>query len=386
MDEALIKKYAVKFNRARQTLLAVAAFTYINLLLELFGADIYLIYSAYIPQAVFWFVAYDIGEFFTGTVLAFLLTSIYLVFWILSKRWRALILVALIWFIIDTVFLLFVASFSGVFIDFLIDIAFCIWISVSLMIGTHAWVKLIRVTSEEVSSAMQEITQEEQADEERSAMEAILPAQNDEAACEGNSDLGDEMYPEDEAYTEDESYHEDEAYTEDESYHEDETYPEVEQTSYAQAERSLPGTDDVLGQKVFAIYEQGPKMDSLHILNRIAPNLLENARDSYALSLGADERVILLYDATVGGSAKDGFVLTSKRLYSKNIGQSRNDFANISAINSVRIKVSMLATKIFAEMNLQKDIEINISETKRNAEALFDVLDKTLKLLKGQEM
>ena len=53
MDTAVIKQQALKFNRSRNNLLAVVAFTALNLILTAFNANIYLLFSATTPQVVF---------------------------------------------------------------------------------------------------------------------------------------------------------------------------------------------------------------------------------------------------------------------------------------------------------------------------------------------
>ncbi len=50
----------------------------------------------------------------------------------------------------------------------------------------------------------------------------------------------------------------------------------------------------------------------------IPPRKLHNARAVHAAHLGPDETVAVLYDDTFFGSAKDGFLLTPRRLCWKN--------------------------------------------------------------------
>jgi len=413
MDETMLKKYAVKFNRARGVLLAVVAFTAINLLLEVIGADFYMLYSASIPQIIFYIVADDFGAPLFGFLLALIFTSSYLVCWALAKRWRVFVLIALIFFLIDTLILFAVASFAGDLVSFLIDIAVCVWIIVSLSIGTHAWAKLINVTPEDVNAALKETSDAEQAGEERSALESTLAASGSEVGSSAAYGQGSVPYQglppnnmQSQQYAPYQAAPQNNMQSQQYMPYQETPPNNMQSQQYAPYQAAPPnqgqwsnqgypqpsnlpiansptGTDDFLKMKVFEFYKQGHSIDSLHFFESIAPHLLENARNSYALSLGADERVILLYDATVKKTGKEGFLLTTKRLYSKTIAEARNDYANISDINSVRIKTSLI-TKIIVEMNMQKDIEINVSETKRPAEALFNLLDKTIQLLKSQ--
>jgi len=57
----------------------------------------------------------------------------------------------------------------------------------------------------------------------------------------------------------------------------------------------------------------------LYALKRIPPNKLRNATRSFAQGIGRNEEVILLYDDTFTGSAKNGFVVTANRFYSKGL-------------------------------------------------------------------
>jgi len=60
------------------------------------------------------------------------------------------------------------------------------------------------------------------------------------------------------------------------------------------------------------------QIDRLFFMEGIPPKRLANAKQSYAQGFEADEVPIFLWDDTVFGSAKDGFLLTDRRLYQKN--------------------------------------------------------------------
>lgn len=74
---------------------------------------------------------------------------------------------------------------------------------------------------------------------------------------------------------------------------------------------------------------------NLFLFEEIPPNKLSNAVNSYALSIDSNESVIMLYDDTVFGSAKQGFLLTSKRLYGRSIIEKPvfTDITNITKID-----------------------------------------------------
>lgn len=60
------------------------------------------------------------------------------------------------------------------------------------------------------------------------------------------------------------------------------------------------------------------EVDGLYFYPSIPPAKLANARATHALHLPEDEVVAVLFDDTVFGGAKDGFLLTKRRLYWKN--------------------------------------------------------------------
>jgi len=149
-----IKKYAVKFGTARSNLLLVVAFTMANVMLTAFGSDFYLLFSATVPMLALILLEDAMA---VGLIVAMLGVFVYFLCWLLSKRKRVFILVALILFSVDT--LLFLATTGIVFLlgfgDFMIivEIAFHGWILYYLITGTAAWAKLRGVTEEQLDDA-----------------------------------------------------------------------------------------------------------------------------------------------------------------------------------------------------------------------------------------
>lgn len=157
-----------KFKNARSNLLLVIVFTLINIVLLVSKSDVYFIFSAFIPYAL---VSIGMGicgmfpaEYYTdelagteflptsvfGVILgvSLAIVALYLISWIFSKKntvgW---LIFALVIFAIDTAIMLFS---SGLQLDGLIDIAFHIWVIVSLSIGINAGVKLKKLPPEEI--------------------------------------------------------------------------------------------------------------------------------------------------------------------------------------------------------------------------------------------
>ena len=163
MDKIDIQQQALIFTKARNNLLAVIAFTAINLILTAFDSGVSFLFSATLPQFVL-----EIGQvldsemersFFTivGLVFACIIIITYFVFWILAKRIRVFILVALIFFGIDTLALLYVISNMEFNFSLLLQIAFHGWVLYYLVNGVKAWSKTRDVSTDVFNVIMQEI-------------------------------------------------------------------------------------------------------------------------------------------------------------------------------------------------------------------------------------
>jgi len=338
MDVSLIKKQAVKFNQARGALLSVCVLTAINLVLMALDSGFTFIYSASVPQLVYIFIAYGTGNVGLGMAVAMAMTAVYVVCWGLSKRWRAFMLVALILFSIDTLLLLLFSllAFLGGDVMLLVQIAFAIWITIKLIGGTVAWAKLRHVSPEELMAAEQAVSQAEEKQEAQTALNEIMPA----------------SAPRDDAPPT--------------------PLPNPDEVRYIREETAFP-VDDALKQNIIEVYKSGNKVDTLYLFEDIDPQKLESAMKSYAPSLAQDEMVFLHFDNTVG-SAKEGFILTSKRLYSKNSFQKDNE-VYLAKIDEVIWKQEKNTHSVVVEIDTKADMEIQVTygdKTKRaeKAEAL----------------
>ena len=189
-----IKKYAVNFNRARNNLLGVVGLTLLNVLLYIFNIDLYFMFSAITPGAILAFfdgIAIAAGSnilWIIGIILAIAGVGIYFVFYLLSKKYRVFILVAFIFFALDTLMLLLLMV---IFFDAgsLIDLAFHGWVWYYLILGTIAWTKLRNVTPAEAQAVLDTVEQETANAEAKSTLETMT---SDEAQV--NQDDGYEYY------------------------------------------------------------------------------------------------------------------------------------------------------------------------------------------------
>jgi hypothetical protein len=162
MDTADIKQQVSIFEKARNNLLAVIAFTVINLALTAFDTGVSFLFSATLPQFVFE-VCRTWDTMIIGLVLAFIIIIPYFIFWLLAKRTRVLILVALIFFGIDSLVLLLLlldvglsTDFQGFQFSYLLELAFHGWILYYLVNGVRAWVKLRSIDTNVFNAVLQE--------------------------------------------------------------------------------------------------------------------------------------------------------------------------------------------------------------------------------------
>ena len=157
-----------KYHSARTSLLAMIAFTVVNIVLLFIDSSSYFLFSLYVP-----YILVFMGLLFTGrlpeisnmeefagfeilpdvvltvmVVLASIIVLLHLISWIFSKKNRVgWLIFALVLFSIDTVFMFLM---QGISVDTIIDVVFHVWVIVSLANGIRAHKKLQALPPEEV--------------------------------------------------------------------------------------------------------------------------------------------------------------------------------------------------------------------------------------------
>ncbi len=147
--------YEQQYRISRSNLLAVVVFTAINLLLLVTNANVYFLFSAYIPQLIASTGMYMTGKFppeyyledmvFLDSsvfvillVIAFAVTLLYLLAWYKSKdRHSGWLVFALVIFGVDTLLM-----FDGFTLDSALDLLFHAWVIYYLVMGINAAKKL----------------------------------------------------------------------------------------------------------------------------------------------------------------------------------------------------------------------------------------------------
>ena len=136
--------------------------------------------------------------------------------------------------------------------------------------------------------------------------------------------------------------------------------------------------------KIAEIYRKAKAPDRLFLRGEIPEAKLLNAKTSYA-PLNDGESVILLFDETVFGSSKEGFVLSSAALYSKNMWEN-GTVVSIGDIKNMTMSHGLLISVITVVAEGPDEIKIQITQApgKKEKDILFDILYKTVELLKGE--
>ncbi len=119
--------------------------TLVNVILISFEADVSFPFSAFLPTMLTAVGQAGAAEGssawrIVGLILAAFPILIYAGCWILAKKYRVFLLIALILFVFDTLLLLLFSFGGGV--SMWIDIVFHIWVLLSLFAGVKAWRKL----------------------------------------------------------------------------------------------------------------------------------------------------------------------------------------------------------------------------------------------------
>ena len=160
-----------KFKKARSNLFLVVILSAVNVVLALMNADLTFLFAAIIPSLFIEMgrlFSEELGNqiwFYIGVALAFMGVAIYGLCYTLSKKYKALILVALILFSIDSLFLLWMVS-SEFDISSIIGIVFHIWVIMCLASGVKAWAALKRISFIELTGKnnLEQTEQTEQTD------------------------------------------------------------------------------------------------------------------------------------------------------------------------------------------------------------------------------
>ncbi len=161
------KQLENKISNARSNLLLVVVFTIVNIVFAVTNRNTYFLFSAFVPyfianlgmalcgkySADFYDADFPIsatfgdGAFVVFVAISVIFTLVYLLMWHLSKNAKkGWLIAALVFFAVDTLLLFLL---SGDLLENIIDVAFHIWVIVSLSIGINSAAKLADMPEED---------------------------------------------------------------------------------------------------------------------------------------------------------------------------------------------------------------------------------------------
>ena len=174
---------AGKYNAARVNLLLVLGFTAVNVVIALCGGSSYFLFSAFIPYFISLMGATLCGlmspEYYAEiemlesdllptefiaifAVITVAILACYLLFWFMSKKHPGWLIAALVFFVLDTLFLLMM----GLGVDSLFDVIFHAMVIYYLVSGVMAHYQLKRMPPELVVTDFTDLGEAEREAEE----------------------------------------------------------------------------------------------------------------------------------------------------------------------------------------------------------------------------
>lgn len=163
-----------RYNSSRANLLLVAIFTLINLVLLISKSYTYFLFSASIPYILTTNAMYlcgmhpdefyedidlstaeflDRSVFVVVLIISLVIIALYALSYFLSKKQKVgWMIAALAFFVIDTVVMFWYYGLANT--EMLLDVAFHVWVIVSLSMGIHAYFKIKSLPPEEEAVPM----------------------------------------------------------------------------------------------------------------------------------------------------------------------------------------------------------------------------------------
>ena len=142
-----------KYGLARGNLLLALVFTVVNVVLTLVNADIYFLFSAFMPLVMVDLGVALVPDLGTPVLVVMAVIGVALIVpcllcWIFSKKKNGWMIAALVYFVFDTAFLLLFALAFGVFTS-IVDILFHAWIIYYMIVGVKAGIALKTLPEDE---------------------------------------------------------------------------------------------------------------------------------------------------------------------------------------------------------------------------------------------
>lgn len=159
-NPSLRTKYQIRIKQAASSILLVAIMTVVNILLFVFGADVYFIFTAYIPyvlgiigvqyiEGVEGYLSKNPGMGIFFLSIAAVITIVYFICFALAKKKNGWLIAGTVLFTVDTLFLLYDMFMSAEPVSFLLDVFIHALILAEMYWGITAIVKLKKLPPEE---------------------------------------------------------------------------------------------------------------------------------------------------------------------------------------------------------------------------------------------
>lgn len=144
-------------------------------------------------------------------------------------------------------------------------------------------------------------------------------------------------------------------------------------------------TEDMKSKIQKIVEQERITSKNLFLFEQIPPKKLSNAVNSYALTFDSGESIIMLYDDTAFGSAKQGFLLTARRLYSRST-VSKPVCADITNITKIDYTHSSLGKVTLFIETPEGTFDINaVQIVAKGYDSLPRILYQTIKLINTTE-
>ena len=135
-----------------------------------------------------------------------------------------------------------------------------------------------------------------------------------------------------------------------------------------------------LNDQIASIFSGGHK--NVFLFDSAPDKKRRNAIRSFASQMGSGETILVQYDDTVWGSAKEGYILTNRALYAKNFGEGAETPIALTDVTDVTYRENLLANVIQVHgRHASLKIELHIVE---DDEAFFRATRETVALLAPQ--
>lgn len=159
-NNGLLPPEKVRYNTGRSVLLLTLLFTVLNCVILAAGGDSYYLYSLMMPYRIIFYGLYltgklpadyyeptetqflDPGLFYAALAVSAVIIALFLISYILSKKKVGWLVLGLVMFAVDCVYLAIIYIMYGFALSDIIDVLFHVWCLISLVTGVICGYKI----------------------------------------------------------------------------------------------------------------------------------------------------------------------------------------------------------------------------------------------------